>query len=418
MKNKLIGLSLVIGIWLLSGCSVDSLRRATPTPSVPIDLPIKTQGQLRDFDIATASIQNQYINQKAADAWISQSNGFRAQVSAGMDDEQFSTMMSVYLGTMKDIDLSFLRPPSPTSISSTGTTTSTFSGIGIIAGLPVQNSNRLLVMNVLSGSPAASAGLKPHDSIIQIDGRPVTAEEGAAVLTRLRGPAGSKVTLTVHTPGRADRDIDVTRGAITAQSTFIYHRVTGTNIGYIQPDGASMDGMRAAISSALRDLSSHDTLDGLVLDLRIMQSPDFPVTDLLELFVNGIVGTLQTRTAKTKIEITGKNIAGSQDLPLVILVSDQTRGTAESFAGMLQDLGRARIVGTPTKGRLAIINAITLPNTGAAVLIPAGEYIGIKNTSWYGSGIKPDIPSDKRWEDFTDDDDAQLQQAVKALTRP
>lgn len=417
-KNRVsLSLVIILGGFLASACSVNSLRRSTPTPSVPIDLPIRTQGQLRDFDIATASVHDLYINQKAADSWQSQSSGFRTQVGAGMDDDQFFAMMSVFLGAMKDADLSILRPPLSTSITSTTSTTTTITGIGIIAGLPVLNSNRLLVMNVFPVSPAAAAGLKPHDSIIQIDGRPVTAEEGAAVLTRLRGPDGSKVTLTIHTPGQADRDIVVTRAAITAQSTFTYNRVPGTNIGYIQPDGATMDGMRVAISSALRDLSSHDVLDGLILDLRIMQSPDFPVVDLLELFANGNVGALQTRTGKTKVDITGKNVAGSQELPLVVLVSDQTRGTAESFAGMLQDLGRARIAGAPTRGRLAVINAITMPNTGAALLIPAGEYIGVKNTSWYGSGIKPDVPSDKKWEDYTAEDDPQLQQAVHALTR-
>jgi hypothetical protein len=58
-----------------------------------------------------------------------------------------------------------------------------------------------------------------------------------------------------------------------------------------------------------------------------------------------------------------------------------------------------------------------LPNTGAQILIPAGEYRGVKDQSWYRRGVTPDITSDKGWEDFTDEGDPQIQQAVKALTK-
>ncbi len=417
-RSVKVSLLAVVSLVLISACSAPNLlNRSQPTAAVPIDLPMRTQAQLRDFDIAVKTIQSQYINQKAADAWQAQNAAYRAKVSAGMDNSEFIATLSSYLGVMNDNDLSIADAASQTTVTSTSGVTTSITGIGILANLPTADRNRVLILSVYPASPAADAGLKPHDAIVQIDGKPVSAAEGAAVLARLRGAAGSAVTLTIHTPGKGERDVVVTRKSITAESTFTFNRVPGTNIGYIQPDGSAVDGARAEISQALRDLSAKEGLDGLILDLRIMQNPDFPLTDLLGLFANGSAGVLQTRTDKTKIEITGKNIAGSQELPLVVMVSDQTLGVAESFAGMLQDIGRARIVGTQTTGRLSIINTLTLPNTFAMIQIPAGEYRGVKDQSWHGVGIKPDVASDLRWEDFTVEDDAQLKLAVQALTR-
>jgi carboxyl-terminal processing protease len=418
-RSVKVSLLAFVSLLFISACSAPNvLRQSQPAAVIPIDLPLQTQAQLRDFDLAVKSIQSQYINQKTADTWKMQSASFRTQVSAGMDDSEFVITLSSLLAKMNDSDLYIVRPTSQAAVTATTDVTSAFNGIGIIASLPVPDRKRMLIMNVLLDSPAADAGLKPHDSIVQIDGKSVNAAEGsAAVLVRLRGPAGSTVTLTIHTPGKDERDVVVTRRVIVTQSTFTYSRVPGTNIGYIEPDGSTTDGMRAEISQALRELSAKEGLDGLILDLRIIQNPDFPVTDILGLFANGNAGTLLTRTGKTKVDITGKNIAGSQELPLVVLVSDQTSGVAESFAGMLQDLGRARVVGTQTGGRLAIISKLSLPNTSADILIPTGEYRGVKDKSWYGAGVKPDLSSDLKWEDFTSEDDSQLKQAVKALTR-
>lgn len=103
---------------------------------------------------------------------------------------------------------------------------------------------------------------------------------------------------------------------------------------------------------------------------------------------------------------------------MVVLVSDQTVGQAEAFAGILQDLGRAQIVGQRTKGDMAQVTTMTLPNSRIQLLIPTGEFVGVKNNNWRGAdkGVKPNIESDKAWEDFTAENDAHVQQAIDVLT--
>jgi C-terminal processing protease CtpA/Prc len=122
------------------------------------------------------------------------------------------------------------------------------------------------------------------------------------------------------------------------------------------------------------------------------------------------------RNEKEPIDIAGKSIGGSQEVPMVVLVSEQTAGQAEAFAGLLQDAGRAQVIGNPTRGLLAQFSPMTLPTSQIQMLIPTGDYVGLKNTSWRGKGVQPNIVSDKAWEEFTADDDPQLQQAIDALT--
>ena len=100
----------------------------------------------------------------------------------------------------------------------------------------------------------------------------------------------------------------------------------------------------------------------------------------------------------------------------MVMVSEFTAGHAEAFAGLLQDAGRAQIIGTPSRGSLAQFSPMTLPSSQIQMLIPIGDYLGLKNTSWRGRGVQPNIVSAKAWEDFTAGDDPQLKQAVDALT--
>jgi C-terminal processing protease CtpA/Prc len=408
---------LITATLILSACSTSLLRRPSVTPTTSIDLPSQTQDQLSDFDLLVRAIQTQYINDTALGAdWQSAVNTYRSQVSQGLDSDQFYEALSHLLDTLHDEDLLLVRPRTRTT-SATVTITATLSGIGVLAALPEPSKDRLLILSVYPGSPAEEAQLQAHDAIVKIDGQPVTYAGRADVLSSIPSASGTRVKLTVRTPGKTERDVQVTRQPLTNNGKTVARRIANTNIGYLLPSFDALDVARLDIAQSLRDLSEVQTPDGLILDLRTAQSDDFPLNELLALFTNGQVGTGYTRSGSGKLVITGRNVAGSQEIPLVLLVSDQTRGPAEAFAGILQDLGRVRIAGFPTPGRAEISLPVALPNTGIQVLIPAGGYRGQKDKGWYHKGVQPDIPSNQTWESYTDADDPQLPQAVQALTR-
>lgn len=402
----------------LTACAPSLLNRTPPTPAIPPGLPKSTQEQLSDYNLVVQAIQTKYLDSNlSGTTWQAAVTTYRDRILQGVDNTRFFDALDGLLSSLHDDDLVVIRPVTSTSPSASSNVSGTFSGIGVQVALPEPNKNRILVLKVYAGSPAEGAGIQAHDSILRVDGQPVKYTDRNNVLSRVRGPSGSQVTLTIHTPGKANRDVIVTRAPITTTSQSIVERLPNTNLAYILPDLTDAEATPLDIAQGLRDLSNPQEPDGLILDLRTIQNGNFPFTGLLELFVNGHVGTLYTRSGKTPIQITGKNIAGSQIIPMVVLVSDQTRGEAESFAGILQDLGRAKIIGNRTPGSAPILLPVSLPNTGAQVLIPAGDIRGVKNVSWYKHGIQPDIVSNQDWETYTNQNDPILTTAEQALTR-
>jgi carboxyl-terminal processing protease len=388
-------------------------RRATP---VPADLSSRVQAQLRDFDFAVQSLKAMYLKGDAVGQnWQKVVDEERDRIVKSNDDEgqQFGESLRKIVDEIKDADVALLAPEQP---QPQGTPQPSYSGIGVLVGLPEEGRDRILVLSVYADSPADRAGLKPHDAIVAIEDDPVTFETRNELIPKLRGEEGTQVTMTVRTPGQASREVILTRRPVEPNSPLIFKRLPDTNIGYIAPDPSNMRTMRSDTADALRELNAERNIDGLVLDLRIIRGNEFPLDDMLSLFVNGQVGNVQTRARKEKIDIAGKSIAGSQEIPMVVLVSDQTIGQAEAFAGLMQDLGRAQVIGTPTKGQLAQITTMTLPGSRIQLQIPTGEYIGVKNGNWRGEGVQPNVKSDAAWEEFTAENDPQLQQAIDALT--
>lgn len=397
--------------------SFGSLFNRRVTPAVPVDVSPKVAAQLRDFDFAVQSLRDAYLNSDAInDEWQTTVDAERLKIARGDGDEtRFIESLQKIIAELNDEEVIVLPPAqSQPQSSSSGA----YSGIGVLIDLPREGKDRLLVLAVYPDSPADRAGIKPHDAIIAIEGEPVTFAKRNELIPKLRGETGSKVTVTVRTPGQSPRDVTLTRRPVEPRSPISYKRLPDTNIGYIAPNPTQLGTMRSDTANALRDLSAERNVDGIVLDLRIIRSNEFPLDEMLSLFVNGQVGTVQTRGKKEKIEITGKNIAGSQELPLAVLVSDLTSGQAEAFAGLLQDLGRAQIVGTKTSGQIAQFTTATLPSSRLRIQIPTGDYIGVKNNSWRGKGVTPNVLSESAWEDFTAEDDPHIKQAVDVLTAP
>lgn len=399
----------------ITGATVrDMLSNRQPT--TPADaLSPRIQAQLRDFDFAVTSLKAMYLDPNATGAeWQKAVDEERNKIIGTKDETgaQFGASLRAIVAKIGAEDLVLQAAPATQSAA-----TPRFSGIGVQIDLPRESKDRLLILTVYPDSPADRAGIQPHDAIIAIEGVPVSHTTPAdQIISKLRGEDGSDVKVTVRTPGQQPRDVTITRRMIAPNSPTVSKRLPGTNIAYIAPDPTNPANLREDLTKALRELSAEQNIDGLVLDLRVIRDNNFPLNDALSLFVNGPVGNVQVRNKKTPIDIAGKSIGGSQEVPLVVLVSEMTAGNAEAFAGLLQDAGRAQIAGTPTRGSLAQFSPMTLPSSQIQMLIPSGDYLGLKNTSWRGKGVQPNIVSNKAWENFTADDDPQLQQAIDALT--
>jgi carboxyl-terminal processing protease len=252
------------------------------------------------------------------------------------------------------------------------------------------DSSQLKVVSPRDGSPAAEAGIKPGETIFSIDKEPVFDLTLTEVEQKLRGPAGSEVTLMMRNGTDAPSEVKVKR-AVGKLPTVASH-VEGSNIGYIRLAGFD-DRTQAALQAAAQDLQQAGVKPiGYILDLRNNPGGNFDVAvaaadDFLD---KGDITIVKSRKpgAEKHIAATPGDIASG--LPIVALVNGGTAREAELVASALQDNHRAILVGSKTFGESSIQSILPLDGNGAVMLTtarfetPSGQPI-------QGKGLDPDL---------------------------
>ena len=274
-------------------------------------------------------------------------------------------------------------------------TSGKFGGIGIEM---VSDSGAIKVITPIDGTPAARAGIKAGDYIIQIDNkfvRDMTPSEAAAMM---RGNKGSKVNLTILRKNESKpRVITLKREIIKFKS--VTSKLLEPGYAYIRLaifNESTEKDMVKAIKNLQR--ASKGKLKGLILDVRnnpgcLLDSSIDVANDFLDarkLKNNDLI--VYTKGQNEEDQVVAKASAGEllPNVPLVVLINEGSASDAEIVAGALQDHKRAIIVGMRSFGKGSVqivlpigqINAIKL--TTALYFTPLGYSIQAK-------GIKPDI---------------------------
>ncbi|MDE7410821.1 MAG: S41 family peptidase [Paramuribaculum sp.] len=255
---------------------------------------------------------------------------------------------------------------------------------GGIGSYVVARDGNVYISGPYKGSPAQKAGLRHGDLIMVVNGDSVLGMTTDEVTSRLKGPQGTNVVVTVKRPYTTDSIITVrmVREKITIPSV-PYYGVISDNIGYILLTGFS-EKSADEVKTALETLVKHDKIKGLILDLRdngggYLES----AVKILGYFLPKGTEVLRTRGRNSDSEkiyrTHSKPIAPS--LPLVVLINGNTASSAEITAGALQDLDRAVIVGNRSFGKGLVQTPFDLPNNGmlkvtiSKYYLPSGRLI-------------------------------------------
>jgi carboxyl-terminal processing protease len=272
---------------------------------------------------------------------------------------------------------------------------------------------RMVIIAPLRDSPAERAGLLPGDVVSAIDGTPVAGETIEEARSRVRGPKGSTVVLTVERGDEPARDIPIERAVIVSPEVDERDLAGGT-VGYLKLSGFS-DHASEQFAAAVREDVDAGRMK-LILDLR--GNPGGYVTAAREIASEFLAeGTVfwQEDADGTLVETVAKpgGAATSSEIELVVLVDGGTASASEIVAGALRDHDRATVIGTRTFGKGTVQQWTQLENDRGGFRLTIAKWLTPDRTWIHGTGIEPDVVVDEI--PARPGDDPVLDAALEAL---
>ena len=246
------------------------------------------------------------------------------------------------------------------------------------------------VVSPIDDTPAAKAGMMSGDLIIGVDGESIRGLTINESVSKLRGPVGSKVIITVVRGKKDPYEIEIKRDIINIKS--VKHNII-KNIGYVRLTTFS-DTTTSGLEKALTEIKKNigNKFQGLILDLRNnpggLLNQSISVADA---FLNqGEIVSTQGRNDDDTSRVFAKKGDLINGQPLVVLINSGSASASEIVAGALKDHSRAIIIGTRSFGKGSVQSIIPLAGNGAMRLTTA-RYFTPSGISIQAKGIEPDI---------------------------
>lgn len=286
-------------------------------------------------------------------------------------------------------------------------TKGSFGGVGIVLGV---KDKKLTVVAPIEGTPAEAAGILSGDHIIRIDALDTKDMALDEAVGKIRGPEGTKVTLTIQRNGKEPQEFPITRATIVIKS--VSGKMLDKEMGYIRVSMFS-ETTGKDFAQKLEELKEQG-MTSLVLDLR--NNPGGLIDQCVkvaELLVPK--GPIVSVIGKDGDRETYQSSSTAAPLPLTVLVNGGSASASEIVAGAIQDRGVGKLVGVKTFGKGSVQRLMPL-DKDSAVKITIAEYHTPNDRSIHGKGIIPDviveIPKDF---DRESKQDPQLDKAIEVL---
>lgn len=355
---------------LLLGCSLSAFAFSTQAqqaePDVPATQSVLPLEDLRVFTKTYENIRSAYVNE--------------------IDD---STLLEYAIrGMLDQLDphSSFLDASSFEDLQIN--TTGEFGGLGIEVAM---DDGFVRVVSPIDGTPAERGGVEAGDLIIKLDETAVKGLTLGEAVEKMRGPKGSKITLTIVREGiDQPMEITLTRDIIKVNS--VRSEIMQKDFGYIRVAQFQVK-TGSDVRKAIAKLQAENPeLKGIVLDLRnnpggVLQA-SVEVTDAF--LDGGLVVYTEGRLENSNFRYEAEAGDLTNGIPLVVLINDGSASASEIVAGALQDHHRAVIMGTRSFGKGSVQTVIPITDDKAVKLTTA-LYFTPKGRSIQAHGIEPDI---------------------------
>jgi carboxyl-terminal processing protease len=304
-------------------------------------------------------------------------------------------------------------------------TSGRYTGVGLEVSA---QDGAILVITPIDDTPAQRAGIESGDEIVEIDGESVGNGKLNEAIERMRGHAGTVVSISIRRENYDDPlTFHLTRQKIQVAS--VRHELLQPAYGYVRLSQFNED-TASKLSLAVDEMTDEvqaqrgEKLAGLIIDLRnnpggILDS----AVEVSDLFLDeGIIVTAEGRTPESNF----RREAGAGDIlhggALVVLVNGGSASASEIVAGALQDHNRALIIGTTTFGK-GLVQTVMPLSKGRAIKLTTSHYFTPSGDSIHEKGIAPDIvvegsrdfPPSSTGATVDPEHDAQLIEALEQL---
>lgn len=283
-----------------------------------------------------------------------------------------------------------------------------FGGIGVTID---KKDGILTIVVTLEETPAKRAGLKPGDKIIKIDGILTSELTLNEISNLIRGPKGTKVILTIARD-KDSKEIEIIRDVIELPE--VRWELKEGNIAYIHIYQFNVDLLRGFTKAADEILASCPK--GIILDLR--DNPGGRLNETIDIagwfLAKGKVVCMEDfdNIKKYKHEAWGKGKL--KDFPLVVLINQGSASGAELLAAALRDNRGVKLIGETSFGKGSVQQTKKLSGD-TTLIITTARWLTPKGICISKKGLEPDIKVGFTEEDYKNNRDPQLEEAMKVL---
>lgn len=268
-----------------------------------------------------------------------------------------------------------------------------FEGIGAEIGI---KDNQLLIIAPLPGSPAEKAGLRAGDKVFAIDEEDTAGIKLDVAVSKIRGPRGTEVKLTVtHNGFDTVEDIVIVRDKINIP-TVDWKMIEDTNIAYLHISYFNQDtwlDFDKSVREILRVAPK-----GIILDLRSNPGGFLETSiDIASEWVKQGIIVSEKNGDDYIVEHKSRGAHRLFAIPTVVMVDEGTASGSEIVAGALQDYGAAKIIGKKTFGKGSVQDFEVLLD-GSGLKLTIAKWFTPKERKIDGEGIAPDIEIEEMFE--------------------
>ncbi len=267
-------------------------------------------------------------------------------------------------------------------------TSGELTGVGIQLSLD-KETNSLVVVSPIEGTPAFNAGIKPNDVIISINEESTQGMSIDNAVKLIRGKKGSEVVLGLKRNNKILK-IELVRARIeiNAVETKLNKTQSGLDIGYIRLKQFNANSVRE-MRNAISNLES-ENIYGYILDLR--RNPGGLLEASIEIsrlwIREGIIVSTETRDGIK--DVRRANGSSLTKLPVVVLVDGGSASASEIVSGAIQDNNRGILVGQRTFGK-GLVQSVRSLSDGSGLTVTIAKYLTPKGKDIHKYGIEPDI---------------------------